>query len=96
MRCNIRFENDEKLLHSIPLEHQWSTLLATQQRYVCNGLPQSAKYPIVHCVSTVCIVPRSVAIIPVNTPVVLSEKKIHHLVDSDSFLEGLRPLGTSI
>ena len=33
--------------------------------------------------------PRSVAIIAVKAPVVLSEKKIHHLVDSDIIPEGL-------
>ena len=39
--------------------------------------------------------PRSVDIVPVKACVLLSEKRIHHLIASDSFPEGMIPLDVS-
>ena len=65
------------------------------KEYLCTSQLQSTTSPVVHCASTVCIAARSVVIIPVKLPVVLSDKKIHHLVSSDSVPEGLIPLDIS-
>ena len=61
---------------------------SSSKGYLCNSLPQTTTWPIVHCVSKICIIPRSVALILVKAPEVLSKKKLHHLVGSDSVLEG--------
>ena len=60
-----------------------------------TSLPQSTTLPIVHCVSTVCIMSRSVAVVLVKASVVLDKKKLHHLVGNDDLPEGWIPLDVS-
>ena len=63
--------------------------LQCNMEYQCTSLPQSKTSSIVCYASTVCITPKSVAIIPVKVSVVLNKKKLCHLVGNDSVPEGL-------
>ena len=70
--------------------------LCHNKEYLCTNLPQNITLPIVHCASTVCIAPRSAAIIlKVKVSVVLDKKKLHHLVSSDDLPERLILLDVS-